>query len=80
MNILINKINNVSLKAYTKLKSFIDCERGDTNFVSIIIILMVVLIVAAVVITIIGSKDDETSLIGKAWKSIQESMNQIFKK
>lgn len=43
-------INRTMVKVYAKMKSAFVCERGDTNFISIIIILAIVIVLAGVFI------------------------------
>jgi len=45
---LMNKLNSLMIKAKLKADSFLNDEKGDTNFISILVILGIVLALAAV--------------------------------
>lgn len=47
-------IHNAQRKAYIRFRDFIESERGDTNFISILIILSIAILLAGV---FIGFKD-----------------------
>lgn len=54
MKKLFNKLNSSMLRAQIKMKSFLDDQRGDTNFISIAIILVVVIAIAVLFISLAG--------------------------
>lgn len=45
---LVEKMNSIMIKAKLKVDSFLNDEKGDTNFISILVILGIVLALAAV--------------------------------
>lgn len=45
---LLNKMDSLLIKAKYKVDSFLNDEKGDTNFISILVILGIVLALAAV--------------------------------
>jgi len=52
---LIDKMEAMLIKAKIKIDAFLNDERGDTNFISILVILGIALALAAV---FLGFKDD----------------------
>lgn len=46
----MKNLKEKSLKAVVKVQNAITCERGDTNFISILIILAIVIILAGIFI------------------------------
>lgn len=45
---LIDKMNAMLIMAYVKVNAFIEDERGDTNFISILVLLGIALALAGV--------------------------------
>jgi hypothetical protein len=45
---LINKVDSLMLKAKLKVDSFLNDEKGDTNFISILVLLGIALALAGV--------------------------------
>ena len=73
MRNMLDKANELSLRGYVKVKSFISCERGDTNFISIILILLLVLVIAGIIFTFL-----KTNVIETIKTRITEQLNDIF--
>ena len=73
MRNMLDKANELSLRGYVKVKSFISCERGDTNFISIILILLLVLVIAGIIFTFL-----KTDVIETIKSRITAQLSNIF--
>lgn len=63
MKTLKKLLTKAQIKAYCALTNFMDSERGDTNFISILIIVGIVVVLAGLFLTL--GKDVASSISDK---------------